>query len=149
MGIEYFVLDCAEEYKKIVLQNFKHEYKEGKTPNPCVWCNTTIKFDALPRAAKKQGIVFDKFATGHYARVEYNNELKRFQLKKARDEKKDQSYFLYRLKQEQLQNILMPMGEYTKNEDRDIARKANLDPIHELAMSLEKMYDLHQIQNEV
>ena len=111
IGIPYYVFDCVEQYEKIVLENFKSEYIQGRTPNPCIWCNALVKFGALPHIARENGIEFDKFATGHYARVE---EVKgRFLLKRGIAPNKDQSYFLYRLKQEQLKNILLPLGNYT------------------------------------
>lgn len=97
IGIDFHVFDCAKQYEEIVLKNFKSEYLSGRTPNPCVWCNSLIKFDLLPHLARVNGIEFDKFATGHYARVEQGEN--RYLLKKGLDEKKDQSYFLYRLKQ--------------------------------------------------
>lgn len=126
LDIPYHVIDCTKQYQKLVLDNFKKEYLSGHTPNPCVMCNATIKFEALPRSAAEQGIEFDKFATGHYARLSYNEELKRYQLRQAVDSKKDQSYFIYRLQQEQLAKIMLPLGEYTKDEVRDIARKYGL-----------------------
>lgn len=126
LGIEYHVLDCTEAYKKIVLSNFKQEYLNGRTPNPCVLCNTTIKFNALPQTAKQQGLNFDKFATGHYARLSQNETSGRWQLQAAVDKNKDQSYFLYRLSQEQLSQIMLPLGDYTKQQIRDIAREAGL-----------------------
>jgi len=126
LDIPYYVIDCTKQYQKLVLDNFKSEYLAGRTPNPCVMCNATIKFEALPRSAAEQGVVFDKFATGHYARLSYNETLKRYQLQRAIDTKKDQSYFLYRLQQEQLAKILMPLGEYTKEDVRQIARKYGL-----------------------
>ena len=98
IGIKFYVFDCAKQYEEIVLHNFKREYLSGRTPNPCVWYNSLIKFDLLPHLARENGIEFNKFATGHYARVE-QGENGRFLLKKGVDEKKDQSYFLYRLKQ--------------------------------------------------
>lgn len=127
LGIEYHVIDCTKQYQKLVLDNFKQEYLAGRTPNPCVMCNATIKFEALPRSAKEQGIVFDKFATGHYARLSYDETLARYQLRRAVDSKKDQSYFIYRLQQEQLAKIMLPLGGYTKEEVRDVARKYNLE----------------------
>lgn len=127
LDIPYHVFDCSEEYKKIVLHNFKTEYMSGRTPNPCVWCNATIKFDALPRTATAQGLVFDKFATGHYARLEFDENSGRYRIRRGIDPKKDQSYFLYRLKQEQLARILLPLGGYAKNEVRNFARMAGLD----------------------
>ena len=127
LDIPYYVFDCSEEYKKIVLHNFKSEYMSGRTPNPCVWCNATIKFDALPNTARMQGLEFDKFATGHYARLDFNENIGRYQILRGIDYKKDQSYFLYRLRQEQLARILLPLGEYTKTEVREFARLAGLD----------------------
>jgi len=127
LGIEYYVIDCTKQYQNLVLNNFKQEYLAGHTPNPCVVCNAAIKFEALPRSAKEQGIAFDKFATGHYARLSYNEALKRYQLRRAVDSKKDQSYFIYRLTQNQLAGIMLPLGSYTKDEVRNIARKYGLD----------------------
>lgn len=127
LNIPYYVVDCTKQYQKLVLDNFKSEYLSGRTPNPCVICNASIKFEALPQGAKAQGIEFDKFATGHYTKISYNQELNRYQLQQGQDAKKDQSYFIHRLKQEQLSKILMPLGEYTKEEVRDIARKYGLD----------------------
>ncbi len=126
LDIPYYVFDCAEEYKKTVLHNFKTEYMSGRTPNPCVLCNSTIKFDALPNTARANGLEFEKFATGHYARLELNNN-GRYQIMKGLDPKKDQSYFLYRLSQEQLSRILLPIGGYSKSEVRDFARLAGLE----------------------
>lgn len=126
LDIPYHVFDCREQYKKLVLSNFRHEYLNGRTPNPCIWCNATIKFEALPRTAKEQGIEFDKFATGHYARLDYNPKSGRYFLRAAADLRKDQSYFIYRLQQEQLAKILLPLGEYTKPQIRDLAKSAGL-----------------------
>ena len=124
IGIEFHVFDCAEQYEKIVLENFKKEYLSGRTPNPCIWCNSLIKFDVLPSLAKLNGIEFDKFATGHYARIEKQND--RYLLKRGINPSKDQSYFLYRLQQEQLANILLPLGAYSKEEIRNIAKSYGL-----------------------
>ena len=126
LDIEYHVIDCTSVYQKIVLENFKQEYLKGRTPNPCVICNSKIKFDALPEGAKACGIKFDKFATGHYARISYNQSTQRYQLQRGIDNKKDQSYFIYRLTQEQLSKILMPLGDYTKEQVRELAQKYNL-----------------------
>ncbi|MCD8378577.1 MAG: tRNA 2-thiouridine(34) synthase MnmA [Candidatus Gastranaerophilales bacterium] len=119
IGIPYYVFDCADEYEKIVLDNFKNEYISGRTPNPCIRCNSFVKFGVLPLFAKQNGIEFDKFATGHYAKIEERDG--RFFLKRAFALSKDQSYFLYRLKQEQLKDILFPLGNYSKDEVRRIA----------------------------
>ena len=127
LDIPYFVFDCTEQYKKLVLQNFKSEYLAGRTPNPCVICNSTIKFSALPETAKASGLEFDKFATGHYARIVFDEKTNRYQLKSALHNQKDQSYFLYRLSQEQLSKIMLPLGDFSKEDIRKIAREADLE----------------------
>lgn len=127
LDIPYYVFDCAEEYKRIVLHNFKQEYTAGRTPNPCVWCNAVVKFEALPAAARKAGLDFDKFATGHYARLDFDDGAGRWRIRRGVDPKKDQSYFLYRLSQEQLSRILLPLGGYQKAEVREFARLAGLE----------------------
>ena len=124
IGIPFYVFDCAEQYEKIVLDNFKKEYLSGHTPNPCIWCNSLIKFGVLPELARANGIDFDKFATGHYACIEKAGD--RYIIKRGANPKKDQSYFLYRLKQEQLANIYLPLGEKTKEEIREIAASNGL-----------------------
>lgn len=124
LDIPYYVFDCIEQYEKIVLENFKSEYIQGRTPNPCIWCNALIKFGVLPHLARENGIEFDKFATGHYARIEEENG--RYILKRGIAPHKDQSYFLYRLTQEQLKNIILPLGTYTKDEIREIAKQNGL-----------------------
>lgn len=126
LGIPFHVVNCVDTYERVVLDNFKDQYLQGKTPNPCIWCNAYIKFGALPKCAEAMGIEFDKFATGHYARVE-QDENGRFLLKRGVAPHKDQSYFLYRLKQEQLSKIYLPLGTYTKDEIREIARKHGLE----------------------
>lgn len=126
LGIEYKVLDCAEIYKKLVLANFKNEYKAGRTPNPCVMCNSNIKFKALPEAAQANGIDFDFFATGHYASI-IRLENGRYCVQRGVDKTKDQSYFLYRLNQEQLSKIMMPLGKYTKQQVRKMAADFGLE----------------------
>ncbi len=116
LGIEHRVLDCAEQYERIVLEDFRSEYVAGRTPNPCVWCNSLIKFGALPKIARESGIHFDKFATGHYADVAFDGQ--RWILKRAVDLPKDQTYFLYRLSQTQLSEVLFPLGRLHKKEAR-------------------------------
>ena len=126
IGIEYVTVDCREAYRQAVLENFRSEYACGRTPNPCVICNSRIKFGVLPRAARAQGLAFDKFATGHYARVDQDPHTGLYRLQRAKDPARDQSYFLHRLTQQQLSEILFPLGEMTKPEIREIARKAGL-----------------------
>ena len=126
LKIEHIEVDCRQEYRKVVLDNFRLEYACGRTPNPCVLCNSFIKFGVLPSAARTQGIQFDKFATGHYARIAYDEKTHTYQLKKAVDLSRDQSYFLHRLGQTQLASVLFPLGERTKPQIREVARAAGL-----------------------
>ncbi len=128
MGIkEYYIIDASEKFKEIVLSNFISEYKNGRTPNPCILCNPLMKFGYMVDEVQKK-TQFDFFATGHYARIEEKNG--RFLLKKGRDEKKDQSYFLYRLTQKQLSQALFPLGNYTKEEVRQMAGELGLSVAH-------------------
>ena len=124
IGIETYVFDCSEDYKRLVLSYFKEEYQQGRTPNPCVKCNAVMKFGLLGQKAKEAGISYDYFATGHYARIGKENG--RFCLKKGIEEKKDQSYFLYRLTQEQLAHTLFPLGSFTKAQTRELAQQKGL-----------------------
>jgi len=126
VGCEFITVDLAKEFDEIVFSDFKNQYLSGLTPNPCVMCNKLIKFGAFPDAVKKIGIEFDKFATGHYARNEFNEKTSRWELKKGINPKKDQTYFLYRLSQNELSNILFPLGSMQKEEVRDYAIKNNI-----------------------
>ncbi len=126
LDIPYHVFDCSAEYKESVLQYFKSEYIAGRTPNPCIKCNQLIKFGLLPAMTEKAGISFDYFATGHYARMEWNDDRQRFTMLKGVDPKKDQTYFIYRLNQEQLSKAMLPIGGYNKTEIKEIARKAGI-----------------------
>ena len=126
LGIPFHVLDCADEYEKIVLKYFRNEYLNGRTPNPCVKCNHTMKFGVLPYAVKESGIDFDIFATGHYVRKANDLSSARSLLLKGKDTKKDQSYFLYRLTQKQLKESLFPLGDMLKSDVKQLAKNANL-----------------------
>ena len=126
LGIEYRVFDCFDAYNSGIIDYFRRTYLAGKTPNPCVRCNATLKFGLLPKLARESGLAFDKFATGHYARIVTAPE-GRLAVARAADESKDQSYFLYRLSQEQLSGIEFPLGGLTKTEVREIARRNGLD----------------------
>jgi len=111
LHIKLHVADLSKEYGRIVLKYFTGEYEAGRTPNPCVVCNRFLKFGILrEKAASESGISFDFFATGHYARLEYDRTLRRHVLKKAVDPDKDQSYFLFMLTPEQLSQTLFPLG---------------------------------------
>ena len=124
LGIEYHVFDCADEYEKVVLDYFRTEYLAGKTPNPCVRCNAFMKFGVLPQLARNQGLEFEKFATGHYARIREDNGV--FHLLRGVDDAKDQSYFLYRLNQAQFSHLLFPLGGFHKHDVRAMAEKFGL-----------------------
>ncbi len=126
LGIPHYVVDCTEAYETIVLDNFRREYRSGRTPNPCVRCNHEVKFGVLPGKARAMGIQFEKFATGHYARLQTSLQNNHIMLQKGVEERKDQSYFLYRLTQEQLAMTLFPLGRYRKDEVRNVAREAGL-----------------------
>jgi tRNA-uridine 2-sulfurtransferase len=134
LGVPYRVIDCSESYERIVLEYFRKEYRSGKTPNPCIRCNQEVKFGVLPRLAKESGLDFDAFATGHYAQTAFDKSRSRYLLRKGADPKKDQSYFLYRLSQEQLATTVFPLGDLRKEEVRRIAREAGL-PVHDKAES--------------
>ena len=122
LGIEVEAVNFAKEYKERVFQHFLTEYQAGRTPNPDVLCNSEIKFKAFLNHAISLGADF--IATGHYARVRERDGL--FELLKAQDSSKDQSYFLYRLNQAQLSKSLFPLGELLKTEVRAIAKNAGL-----------------------
>ncbi|NSW92242.1 MAG: tRNA 2-thiouridine(34) synthase MnmA [Firmicutes bacterium] len=124
LSIPYYVMNFKNVFKEKVIDYFVNEYLEGRTPNPCIVCNRHIKFEVLLNKALSMGI--DYIATGHYARVEYDEDIDRYLLKKAVNPEKDQSYVLYKLTQEQLSRILLPIGEYTKDEVRKIAEKYKL-----------------------
>lgn len=121
IGIEHRVIPLAKEYRQIVLDYFREEYVAGRTPNPCVRCNQRMKFGSLLQTARAQGVEFEKFATGHYARVRFDEASGRWQLLRGRDAGKDQSYFLSRLRQEQLSELVFPLGEMTKDEVKEMA----------------------------
>ncbi len=134
LGIPFHVLDLRQEYQAEVLDYFRHEYRSGRTPSPCPECNHKVKFDALLRKTRERGIEFDRFATGHYARVEYDKSRNRYLLKKARDVSKDQCYFLSLLSQEQLSHSLFPLGEHNKEKVREMASHFGLS-VHDKAES--------------
>lgn len=124
LDIQHEVVDLRERFKDQVVDYFCHTYTEGRTPNPCVECNRWIKFGSLLQLAQDRG--YDMVATGHYARIDYNQSTRRYQLRKGVDPVKDQSYFLYRLDQEQLSKILFPLGEMTKEQVKNLARDHGL-----------------------
>ncbi len=122
LGIPHHVVPLAREYAAEVLDNFRTEYLAGRTPNPCVRCNRAMKFGLLLERARAMGIAFDRFATGHYARVERDAATGRHWLRKAVDAAKDQTYFLSRLSQDQLAQVMFPLGGLTKPQVKALAR---------------------------
>lgn len=121
LGIPFLTVDLREEYRRSILDHCRREYRQGRTPNPCVRCNRLLKFRAILAAASAQGIDYDSFATGHYVRNEFDRQAGVWRLKKARDLSKDQSYFLYSLTQEQLATCIFPLGRLPKSEVRALA----------------------------
>ena len=122
LGIPHYTFNVEENFKKYVIHYFFSEYQSGKTPNPCVICNRYVKFEGLLDKADELGIKY--ISTGHYSQIEKEGE--RFLLKKGKDKKKDQSYFLYNLSPNQLPRSIFPVGGYTKEEVREIAKNLNL-----------------------
>jgi len=143
LDIPYYLIDEAAEFQKHVIQYFADEYKAGRTPNPCVMCNQNLKFGRLIDRANQLGAEF--IATGHFARIEFSPDTNgradlpvsqdaqqrvptngRYLLKRGRDLRKDQSYFLFSLRQDQLARAIFPLGEKTKSDTREVARHCNL-----------------------
>ncbi|SFR02993.1 tRNA-specific 2-thiouridylase [Desulfoscipio geothermicus DSM 3669] len=124
LDIPYYVLNFYDLFRETVVDDFCREYIRGRTPNPCVVCNRVVKFEALLRKALGLGAYY--VATGHYARIGYEEENGRYTVRKAVDPRKDQTYFLYTLTQGQLAHTLMPLGEYTKDEVRRMAADRGL-----------------------
>lgn len=124
LGVPHYVVNFREQFEAAVTDDFISEYMEGRTPNPCVRCNTYIKWGVLIQKAEELGA--DKIATGHYARVAYDDASGRYFLKRGKDGKKDQSYALWGIRQLGLARTLFPVGEFTKDEIRQIARRLGL-----------------------
>ena len=121
MGMPFHVINAKAEFAQRVIGDFIDTYERGETPNPCINCNRHLKFDLFLRRAQILGC--EKIVTGHYARIEYDESIGRWLLKKAKDASKDQSYVLYCLTQEQLSHTLLPLGELTKDQARAIAER--------------------------
>src|SRR5215203_3614072 len=124
LGFPFYVLNLEREFERDVVAPFVQSYLGGETPIPCVACNSRLKFASLDRTALSVGC--EKVATGHYARVRFDEETGRHRLLRGRDARKDQSYFLWELTQEQLSRSLFPLGEMTKEEVREAARRHGL-----------------------
>jgi tRNA-specific 2-thiouridylase len=124
VGIPYYVVNFERQFEEQVVQPFVEEYLAGRTPIPCTLCNNYIKFDRFLEMADSVGA--HQIATGHYARVRYDEASGRYQLLRARDGSKDQTYFLFGLTQKQLARTLFPLGEMVKPEVRELAREMDL-----------------------
>jgi tRNA-specific 2-thiouridylase len=134
LDFPHYVVNFEDQFEARVVRPFVDQYLSGRTPIACTNCNTDIKFDPLLRMARQIGA--ERLATGHYARIRKNEQTARWELLRARDESKDQSYFLWGLTQEQLSSSQFPLGELTKEEVRAVARRVNL-PVAEKPESME------------
>jgi tRNA-uridine 2-sulfurtransferase len=134
LNFPHYVVNFEEQFEQRVVRPFVDQYLAGRTPIACTNCNTDVKFEPLLRMARQIGA--ERLATGHYARIRKNEQSARWELLRARDDSKDQSYFLWGLSQEQLSRSEFPLGELTKEEVRALARRTNL-PVAEKPESME------------
>ncbi|MDW7667717.1 MAG: tRNA 2-thiouridine(34) synthase MnmA [Bacillota bacterium] len=125
LNIPFYVLNMKKQFEDKVINQFIQSYKSGITPNPCIECNRHIKFDEVFYKADQLGIKY--VATGHYAKIEKDNETGKYLLKKPADKNKDQTYFLYMLNQKQLERLIFPLCDHIKTDVRKIAKKSNFN----------------------
>ena len=122
IGSRHYYTNMVDQFKNKVMNKFIGEYQKGRTPHPCLSCNHSLKFDSLFKKADELGCQY--IATGHHAKISYTNN--EYKVEKAKDNSKDQSYVLFTLNQEKLKRLLFPVGHYSKEEIRDIAKKYEL-----------------------
>ena len=134
LNFPHYVVNLEDQFEQRVVRPFVEQYLAGRTPIACTNCNTDVKFEPLLLMARQIGA--ERLATGHYARIRHNEQTGRYELLRARDDSKDQSYFLWGLTQEQLSRSEFPLGELTKEEVRALAREVNL-PVAEKPESME------------
>jgi tRNA-specific 2-thiouridylase len=134
LNFPHYVVNLEDQFERRVVRPFVEQYLTGRTPIACTNCNTDVKFEPLLLMARQIGA--ERLATGHYARIRRNDQVGRYELLRARDDSKDQSYFLWGLTQEQLSRSEFPLGELTKEEVRALAREVNL-PVAEKPESME------------
>ena len=126
LGIEHHVIDCQKQFQCYVIDNFINEYENAKTPNPCVECNKYLKFGIFYDKAKELGCKY--IATGHYAKKEYSEKYGQYVLKKSNEEKKDQTYFLYTIPKEKIEDIIFPLQKNKSKEDtRQLVEQYDLE----------------------
>ncbi len=126
LGIPHYTFNLEKEFNCYVIQKFINEYKQARTPNPCVECNKKMKFGIFYEKAKELGC--DYIATGHYARIEFSKKYNQYVLRKSDEERKDQTYFLYNIPKEELEHIIFPLQEYNNKEKiRELADKKGLE----------------------
>ncbi|MFC1700782.1 tRNA 2-thiouridine(34) synthase MnmA [Patescibacteria group bacterium] len=142
LDIPFYIVDCQKEFRNRVIKYFLETLKNKQTPNPCVFCNKNFKFKKLFEFAKRKGIKL--IATGHYARIR-EDKTGKYELLKAKDKTKDQSYFLCLLNQDYLKNIIFPLGDYTKKQVYQIAKKNKLNFLSEQKQSQDLCFDSQKI----
>lgn len=142
LNIPHYVFDLSKLFKRVIRNYFTREYEVGRTPNPCIFCNSEIKFGALLKKADVLGC--DYISSGHYARIVFEKKTKKFLLKKGKDKHKDQSYFLFNLKQHQLKRILFPLGSMAKPRVRQLAQQLGLKP-HDRMSSQDVCFEMAKV----